>query len=134
MTDITARCQLVIDSAEQAEIVAVKAVTASTFTAYFAKAHTVGYPISTMCGLARLRMLLHDAEVAHRALTDIGVADVSGLKSVDKQDVVFQDGAAVRVQRWNHYNLIRGAISSLVRVPIANIDGGRSGIHNLEAY
>lgn len=132
MTGITARCQLVIDAAEQAEIVTVKAVTATTFTAYFAKAHSVGYPISTMCGLARLRMLLHDADQAHRALTDISIADTAGLKSVDKQDVVFQDGSAVRVQRLAHYNMIQKAISSLVRVDVAVLPDCCST--TLEAY
>lgn len=132
MTGITARCQLVIDAAEQAEIVTVKAVTSTTFTAYFAKAHTSGYPISTMCGLARLRMLLHDADQAHRGLTDISIADSTGLKSVDKQDVVFQDGTSVQVGRLRHYQRIQGSISSLVRVPVALMPDCRST--TLEAY
>lgn len=133
ITGITAMCQLVVDAAEQAEVVTVKVVTATTFTAHFVKAHaSSGYPIATMSGLARLRLLLHDAECAHRALTDIGIADTAGLKSVDKQDVVFQDGGSVRRERLAHYHMIQAALSALVRVPLApNLSGPTCEI---EAY
>lgn len=134
MTGITAYSQLVVDVAEQAEVVTVKAVTGSTFTAYFAKAHsTAGYPIATMSGLARLRMLLHDADLAWRGMTDISVGATSGLKSVDKEDVVWFEGRRVLGERASHYRAISCSISSLVRVPSRHAAGKNRSIM-IEAY
>jgi hypothetical protein len=118
MTDIAVYGQLVVDVAEQAEVVTVKAADATTFTAYFAKAHaSTGYPIATMSGKARIRMLLHEADLAWRSMTDIGVAKTAGLKSVDKQDVVWFEGRRVSRERFEHYRSVSCSISSLVRVP-----------------
>lgn len=134
MAGITAYAKLVVDVAEQAEVVTVKAVTASTFTAYFSKAHTAGgYPIATMSGIARLRMLLHDADIALAGITDISVAATAGLKSVDKEDVVWFEGRRVLGERVSHYRSIVATISSLVRVPSRQCSGkGRSVA--IEAY
>lgn len=118
MTGIEVYGQLVLDVAEQAEVVVVKAVTATTFTAYCVKAHAAtGYPIATMSGKARLRILLHEADLAWRAMTDIGVAKTAGLKSVDKEDVVWFEGRRVSRERFDHYRSVSCSISSLVRVP-----------------
>jgi len=118
MTGIAVYGQLVVDVAEQAEVVTVKAATSTTFTAYFAKAHAAtGYPIATMSGKARLRILLHEADLAWRSMTDIGIAKTAGLKSIDKQDVVWFEGRRVSRERFEHYRAISCSISSLVRVP-----------------
>jgi hypothetical protein len=135
MTGIAVYGQLVVDTADQAEVVVVKATTISTFTAYFAKAHTA-YPISTMCGKARLRMMLHDADTAWRALGAVSVGASGGLKSVDKGDVVWQDASGSSNQavagRMAHYGAICRSISALVRVPLRG--SGNSGAVMLEAY
>ncbi len=134
MTDIVVYGQLVVDTAEQAECVTVKAVTLTTFTAYFAKSHS-SYPISTMCGKARLRLLLHDADIAWRALGMASVGSAGGLKSVDKGDVVWQDNASANpavAGRMAQYAAICRSISALVRVPLRG--SGNSGAVMLEAY
>ena len=139
MTDIEVYGELVVGVGDQAEIVQVTAVTGSTFTAYFAKAHAAtGYPIATMSGKARLRLLLYDANVAWRAYQSATVGGTAGIKSLDKGDVVFQDtgssstGGVLR-QRKAHYKAICQAISQLVRVPMApGWLGG--GCARLEAY
>jgi hypothetical protein len=134
MTGITPYTQLVIDVADQAEIVSVKAVAATTFTAYFTKAHAVsGYPIATLRGVSRLRMLLHDADVAWRAMMSQEVGASAGLKQVDKGDVEWFNGASVLRGRLDHYKSIVMLISSLVRVP--PVWGQRQGRSiRLEAY
>ena len=137
MTGIAVYGQLVVDVAEQAELVTVKSVTATTFTAYFTKAHAAsGYPIATMSGKARLRLLLAEADLAWRSMTDIGVAKTAGLKSVDKQDVVWFEGRRVSRERFDHYRAVTRSISSLVRVP-SRYDaypGAASRMVTMEAY
>jgi len=121
MTGIELYGQLVVGVGDQAEVVTVSAADATTFTATFAKAHSTGYPITTMCGKARLRMLLWDADAAWRTIQSQSVAGTSGLKSVDKNDVVWQSGAgqnSALTGRLQHYRTIVNSISSLVRVPI----------------
>ncbi len=134
MTGIVPYAQLVIDVAEQAEIVTVKAVAATTFTAYFTKAHaTSGYPIASLMGLGRLRVLLHQADLAWQAMTEQTVGAAAGLKSVDKGDVEWFQGASVLTGRLQHYKSIVLSISSLVRVPpLWHQSHGRS--IRLEAY
>jgi hypothetical protein len=71
MTGIAVYGRLVVDADEAAEVVTVKAVTASTFVAAFKKAHAAsGYPIATDSGVARLRLLLNDADKAFATMTD----------------------------------------------------------------
>jgi hypothetical protein len=129
--------EAVIDVGDNAEIVVIQACTTGgteTLTAYFEKAHSAsGYPVATMSGKARLRMLLHDANRAWRMLTDSSVGKASGIKSVDKEDVVFFGGTSVSSGRLSHYQSIVAAISQLVRVPSAwSWPGG--GITTVEAY
>ena len=143
MTDIEVNGELVVGVGDQAEIVQVTAVTGSTFTAYFAKAHAAtGYPIATMSGKARLRLLLHDANVAWRAFQDAAVGGTAGIKSLDKGDVVFQDtggergssSSGVLKQRLAHYRAVVKALSQLVRVPAAPGWPTGGGCARLEAY
>jgi hypothetical protein len=133
MTDIALRGRLVIDAGDQAEIVTVKTVTVSTFTAFFKKAHaSSGYPVETMSGVARLRMMLTQADAAWQAITATEVGDVAGLKSVDKGDVVWFEGSQVLKGKLEHWKSIVASISQLVRVPSA-WPGAQSSCR-LEAY
>ena len=130
--------EAVIDVGDNAEIVQVQACTTGlteTITAKFDKVHTAaGYPVATMSGKARMRLLLHDANLAWRSLTDSSAGQTAGIKSVDKQDVVFFDGMSVSRGRLNHYKSVVAALSQLVRVPDAWGWGGSSGVATLEAY
>lgn len=132
MTGIVAHAQLVIDVAEAIEVVSVRAVTATTFTAYFAKAHTGTYPVALMGGYARLRLLLHRAEQAWTAMFDPSVGATAGLKQVDKGDVEWFAPGSVIKDRLNHYRSIVMQISSLVRVPPRWANEGHRT--TLEAY
>lgn len=133
MDDIVAYGQLVVDVGTDAEVVIVKAVTSTTFTAHFAKAHaTTGYPIATMSGLARLRLLLWDADAAWRAMTDGVVGSSAGIKQVD--EIEFFQGMQVLKGKVDHYKAIVSAISTLVQVPPQWATGGGGGPGRLEAY
>lgn len=131
-TGIVANARLVVDVGDDVEVVAVKSVSGSTFTAKFAKAHTASYPVAVMGGHARVRMLLHQADKAWQALTDETVGQVAGLKSVDNGDVEWFQGFQVLSGRLGHYKAIVGSISSLVRVEPAWQSSGRGSL--LEAY
>ena len=132
MTGIAANVQLVVDVGADAEIVTVQAVTGSTFTARFAKAHaSTGYPVATMSGLARLRMLIGFADAAWQSMTSSDVGSVAGLKSVDKGDVVWFEGYRVLRDRLGHYQAIIGSIASLIRV---QPEQGDRRVTRLEAY
>jgi hypothetical protein len=133
MDGVTVYAQLVVDVAEQVEMVMVKAVTVSTFVAHFAKAHSsAGYPIATMSGLARLRMLIHDADAAWKAMGDLQIAKTAGLKSVDQDSVVWFGGGQMMTDRRRHYTSIVEQISSLVRVPVSATTSARGAC--MEAY
>lgn len=131
MTDIVLYGELIVDVGSDAEIVMVQAVTGSTFTARFAKAHAAtGYPIATASGLARLRLLLWDANEAYRSLHSQKTAKTMGILEVDKKDVVFDKGDGVLRGREQHYLGIVRAIASLVQVAPRGAGGGCM----LEAY
>lgn len=127
--------QLVVDVGDDAEVVTVVAKAVATFTARFAKAHaTTGYPIATMSGLARLRMLLWDADKAWRSCTDSSVSANAGLQSVDKNDVVWFAGFRVLRDKITHWQSIVGQISGLTRIrPNWDTCGGRGSVP-LESY
>ncbi len=95
MTGIVAHAKLVVDVGDDVELVTVRSVTVSTFTAKFAKAHpSSGYPVALMGGHARLRLLLNQAETAWQAIQDASVGATAGLKQVDKGDVEWFQGFA----------------------------------------
>jgi hypothetical protein len=132
MTGITAYTTLVVDTGDQAEAVVVKAVTATTFTAHFLKDHaTSGYPIAVMGGVARLRLLLWDADAAWRALTGSSTGSSSGIKQVDEISF-FGEGTSVLDGRSSHYRSIVATIAALVQVPPKGADGQCNA--RLEAY
>jgi hypothetical protein len=131
MTDISANVALVVDTGSQAESVIVKATTATTFTAYFEKAHTAaGYPIATMSGLARLRLLLWDADKAWMGLNSSSVGNTAGIKRVDEIEF-FGKGQAVLKGKSEHYKSIVWSISHLVQVAPRWAERGGT---RLEAY
>lgn len=132
MTDIAVYGQLIVDVGDDAEQVMVQAVTGSTFTARFAKAHAAtGYPIATESGLARLRLLLWDADKAYRDMYSSDTAATSGIKQIDKGDVIFFGGSSVLKGRFDHYMGIVSAIASLVHVAPAWAGGNKCA---MEAY
>ncbi len=117
MTGIVPYAKLVIDVGEDVELVTVRTVTVTAFTAKFAKAHpSTGYPVAVMGGHARLRLLLGQADTAWQAMQDPSVGATAGLKQVDKGDVEWFQGFQVLKDRVNHYRTIVMQISSLVRV------------------
>lgn len=119
MTSIVPYAKLVVDVGDDVELVMVRSVTATTFTAKFAKAHpTSGYPVAVMGGHARLRLLLNQADNAWQAMQDPSVGATAGLKQVDKGDVEWFQGFQVLKDRLRHYQEIVGQISSLVRVDL----------------
>jgi hypothetical protein len=130
MTDIVARARLVVDVGDDAEIVTVKSVTATTFTARFAKAHSGTFPVSLLGGQARLRLLLHTADQAWEAMQNGDIGENAGLKKVD--EVEFYQGMWVAKGKLTQYRIIQGQLSSLVRVQI--VDSGSGGSASLEAY
>lgn len=132
MTGITANVTLVVDVGDEAEVIVVKAVTGSTFSAKFDKAHTsAGYPISTMCGVARCRMLLWDADRAWGKLSELGIVSRAGIKQVD--EIEFFGGGTYLEERTSHYVNIVKSLSALVQVA-PKWASTRGGSCRLEAY
>lgn len=137
MTGITANSRLVIDVDTDRETVVVKSVTATTFTARFAKAHTGTYPIAVESGVTRLRELIAAADTAYKALTSDDVGAASGVKKVD--EIEFFGGAkstgmSVLDGRLAHYRAIVARIASLVRVPVNCLEQACGGGTQLETY
>ncbi|HEY3494737.1 MAG TPA: hypothetical protein VGK73_08635 [Polyangiaceae bacterium] len=129
MTDIAPYTTLVVDTGDEAEAVVVRSVTLTTFNATFLKAHAGTYPIAVMCGVARLRLLLWDADAAWRGLTSLSLSSQAGIKKVD--EVEFFEGFGGLSGRRAHYLNIVGAIAALVQVPPKNACGNTG---RLEAY
>lgn len=131
MTNIVVYGRLIVDVGDEAEIVTVKAISGSTFVAAFLKAHAAtGYPIATNSGLARLRMLLHDANKAFASMTGATVTSSAGLKSVGRGAVEWYGQGAVFEAVKQQYLGIVEQISALVQVPM--VDTGR--VTRMEMY
>jgi hypothetical protein len=118
MTDIVAGCTLVVDVGEDAEVVQVKAAAASTFTARFAKAHAAsGYPIALMCGKARLRFLLAQADRLWAKRQGSDITQTAGLKQLGQGEIEWMNGASgVIADVSSQYAQIVADIASLCRV------------------
>lgn len=139
MTGIATYGQLVVDADGAAEVVVVKATTSTTFTASFQKAHSGTYPIATMSGKARLRLMLREADAAWASLMSQDIGAQAGLKSVDKGDVEWfggrsGQGNAVLSGRAEHYRSIVWGIANLVQVPPKWAETSGGGTSRLEAY
>lgn len=123
MTGIAVYGRLIVDADEAAEVVTVKAVTASTFVAAFKKAHAAsGYPIATDSGVARLRLLLNDADKAFTTMTGSTITSSAGLKSVGRGAVEWFGAGSVLTAVQQQYRAILEQIANLVQVPV-NGDG-----------
>lgn len=136
MTGIAAYGQLVIDTGEEAEVVMVKAVGATTFTAAFTKAHAAtGYPIATMSGVARLRLLLHTADRVWQKMQDKSITSTAGLKQLGKGEIEWFGGGTVLRETADHYRSVVRSISDLVRVRSRwDADGDTGRVTRVEAY
>lgn len=133
MTGIAVNVRLVVDVGDEAETVVVKAVASTTFTARFSLSHSsAGYPVAVESGVARLRVLLHQADRSRAAMLGPTTAAAGGIQSVDKGEVVWFSGTAVLRSHLEQYHRIVAAISSLVRVAPVGGSGGGGG--RLEAY
>jgi hypothetical protein len=137
MTGITANARLVIDVDTDQEIVVVKSVTVSTFTARFAKAHTGTYPIAVDSGVARVRRLLALAEAAYAKLTGDDTSASIGVKQVD--EVHFfggekNSGMSVLEGKKAHYDAIVAKLASLICVPVNCLENTCGGGTQLETY
>jgi hypothetical protein len=134
MTGIAANVRLLVDAGDEAELVVVKSVTASTFTAKFTLAHaSSGYPVAIYSGLARLRFLLHQANKAFTTLTGTEVTNAAGLKSVGRGAVEWYGNNAKLEALQQHYRNVVMQLSSLVRVPV-NDELWGGPLHQMEAY
>lgn len=133
MAGIVVYGRLIVDVGDEAEIVTVKAVTGSTFVAAFKKTHAAtGYPIATNSGVARLRLLLHDANKAFATMTGASITSSAGLKSVGRGAVEWFGSGSVLSATRQHYLAIVEQISNLVRVPMQDSDNGKTT--RLEMY
>lgn len=130
---IVANARLVVDVGDLAEVVVVKSVGGSAFTAYFANAHPAsGYPVAVMSGLARLRLLLHSADKAWAKLQSASITSTAGLKSLGKGSIEWFEGGRVLKDTREHYYAVAQSIAELVRVrPVA---GRAIGARRIEAY
>lgn len=136
MTTVAASCRLVIDCDDDTEVVVVKSVTATTFTAKFKLSHDAsGYPLALETGTSRLRYLLHRADRVHEAMLGIETGVTAGIASVDKGEVVSIGQNSVLRGHYAQYKAIVGEISSLVRVESLAPDVTAGGpVTQLEAY
>lgn len=128
MTNIVAGASLVVDVGEDAEIVMVKAVTSTTFTARFAKAHaSSGYPVAVMCGKQRVRYLIAQADRLWSKSQGSDITQTAGLKQLGQGEIEWVNGASgVIADVGSQYSAIVAELASVCRVPIrgANADTG----------
>lgn len=127
LTGIEARGRVVVDVGSDAEIVDVKATSGLTFTARFAKDHSGTYPISTLSGESRLRLLLADADKVWQTLQSEDITGTAGLKQLGQGEIEWFPGGGVLSETLKHYRSVQSSISSLVRVDVMQTaSSGRS--------
>jgi hypothetical protein len=119
---------------EDAEIVDVKATSGSTFTARFAKDHAGTYPVSTLSGESRLRLLLADADKAWQTAQSADITGTAGLKQLGKGEIEWFPGGQVLAETNAHYRSIQRSIASLVRVEIGPTPDASDNCTALSAY
>lgn len=129
MTGIVVNARLMVDVGDLTEIVAVRAVAASSFTAVFANAHTANFPVAVMGGQARLRLLLHRADATWQAMQSSDVGDAAGIKRIEG-DIEWFPGGGTLKERRKSYDAVVNELSRLTRVPRADVRSGGQ----LEAY
>lgn len=128
MTNIVVGATLVVDIGEDAEIVQVKAVAATTFTARFAKAHAAtGYPVAVMSGKQRVRYLLAQADRAWAKLQASDITQTAGLKQLGQGEIEWTQGAkGVLDDIGMQYARIVSELASICRVQPRDHDGGNN--------
>ncbi|HEY3498038.1 MAG TPA: hypothetical protein VGK73_25240 [Polyangiaceae bacterium] len=129
MTGIAVHARLVVDVGDAAEIVAVRATGASSFTAVFANDHAQPYPVAVMGGQARLRLLLHRADALWQAKQSSDISDTAGIEEI-VGDVKFFEGNILKA-REKAYEKVVGELMWLCQVKPRRGDC-RTG--QLEAY
>lgn len=134
MTGIVPFTKLFVDVADAHELVVVRSVTLTTFSADFAKAHGAGCPVQVESGVARLRALLWSADKAWGTLQSAGITQTAGIKQLGQGEIEWFPGGQVLAQTLDHYKSIVSMISAIVRVDPAWSSSGRGGRSNLEAY
>lgn len=115
MDEIVVYGRLVIDVGEDEETVTVRAITATTFTARFAKAHAAPFPIAVDSGTTRLRQLLAKAEAVLAEKTGTKISSAAGLKMVGQGEVEWFGVTAALMATDAQLVSIRRELSSLVR-------------------
>lgn len=132
MTGLATHVALIVDVGDDEERVEVRSVTATTFTARFAKAHAVpGWPIAVASGLTRLRSLLREADRLNAEVTGASTTETAGLKSVGRGAIEWYPGGAVMAEKAKQYIAVVGELSTLVRVE--PLRSPRRGVTKLEA-
>lgn len=134
VTGFAAYTPFVADVGDEAEVTIAKAVSGSTVTARFEKAHAAGFPVAVMSGEARLRMLLWDADIAWKKAQNASITKTAGLKQLGQGEIEWFGGGQVLADTMNHYRSIQKSISDLVRVLPAEGSDGSGGCARLEAY
>lgn len=134
MTDIVAYARLVIDVGDDEETVTVRAVTATTFSARFTRAHAAPYLIAVESGLTRLRGLMARAFRVLSEKTGTKITSSAGLKMVGQGEVEWFGSTSALTATDAQLLSIRREISSLVRVPLADDHAGGSCGGMVETY
>ena len=128
VTLITPYTRLIVDVGDAAETVVVRAVSGSTITATFAKAHTQPYPVAVLSGVSRLRQLLHSADTAWATLQSADITGSAGIKQLGQGEIEWFAPSAVYLSVLRHYTGICEEISKLVCVPLAGSSEGGSSM------
>lgn len=135
MTDIVVGAQLIVDVGEAAEIVVVRSVTLTTFSAAFANAHpSSGYPVMLMSGKARLRYLLAVADRLWTRMQSSTVTGTFGIKQLGQGEIEWFAPSSVYQGVVNQYVGTVHQLSMLVRVPVNPETRARPSADRLEAY
>lgn len=115
LTGIAAHTRLVVDVGDAAEVVVVRSVAGSEFSAVFAAEHSASCPVAVMSGEARLRLLLHRADATWQSMQSSDVGDVAGLKRIEGEAEWFPGGGTLK-ERTAAYETVVVELSMLCRV------------------
>jgi hypothetical protein len=129
-TGIVAHARLLVDVGDAAELVTVRAVSGSAFTAAFTAEHAAPFPVALWGGHARLRRLLHFADTLWQAKQSSDVADVAGLKRIEG-DVEWFPGGNTLEEREAAYQRVVLELWRLCQVEPRTFDKRTS---QLEVY
>jgi hypothetical protein len=130
LTGIAANTRLAVDVGDAAEVVVVRSVSASAFSAVFTAEHATSCPVAVMSGEARLRLLLHRADATWQSMQSSDVGDVAGLKRIEG-DVEWFPGGNTLKERSAAYEAIVAELAWLCRVESLR---GKRRSGQLEAY